>query len=118
MTMNKTFWAHLLRAGLKFSFDLGLSLSALFRPKFISFTEVLLSWVTGTKDMSSAVCFICLNESPLKMMKNAFYFISKVLFVLKIFKFLSRAFGHVGKTAWLERQSKLQNSWRHNLICK
>ena len=30
-------------------------------------------------------------------MKNAFYFILEVLFVLKIFKFLSRLFGHVGK---------------------
>ena len=29
------------------------------------------------------------TESPLKMMKNAFYFISKALFILKIFKFLS-----------------------------
>ena len=28
-------------------------------------------------------------ESPLKMMKNAFHFTSKALFVLKIFKFLS-----------------------------
>ena len=34
-------------------------------------------------------------ESPLKMMKNAFCFISKALFVLKIFKFLSSLFGHV-----------------------
>ena len=37
---------------------------------------------------------ICLIESPLKMMKNAFYFILKPLFVLKIFKILSRLFGH------------------------
>ena len=29
------------------------------------------------------------TESPLKMKKNAFYFISKALFVLKIFNFLS-----------------------------
>ena len=28
-------------------------------------------------------------ESPLKIMKNAFYFTSNALFVLKIFKFLS-----------------------------
>ena len=35
-------------------------------------------------------------------MKNAFYFISKAPFVLKIFKFLSRLFGNVGETAWLE----------------
>ena len=29
------------------------------------------------------------TESPLKMIKNAFYFTLKALFVLKIFKFLS-----------------------------
>ena len=34
-------------------------------------------------------CFICFIKSPLKMMKNAFCFILKALFVLKIFKFLS-----------------------------
>ena len=48
-------------------------------------------------------CFIWFNESPLKMMNKAFYFILKALFVLKICKFLSWLFGHVGKTAWLER---------------
>ena len=51
-------------------------------------------------------------------MKNAFYFILKALFVPKIFKFLSCLFGHVGKTAWLERQDSLQNLWRHNLVYK
>ena len=45
---------------------------------------------------------ICLIENPLKMMKNVFYFILKAFFMLKLFKFLSRHFGHVGKTA-LER---------------
>ena len=35
------------------------------------------------------VCFI---ESPLKIIKNTFYFILKPLFVLKIFKFLSLLF--------------------------
>ena len=39
------------------------------------------------------------------MMKNAFYFILKVLFVLKIFKFLSRLFGHVQK--WLDQKDKV-----------
>ena len=33
--------------------------------------------------------FICFNDGPSKVMKNAFYFILKALFVLKIFKFLS-----------------------------
>ena len=43
--------------------------------------------------------FICFNESTLKMMKKAFYFISKTLFVLKIFKFLSWIFGDAEETA-------------------
>ena len=49
------------------------------------------------------MCFIYFNESPLKMMKNTFYFILKVLFILKLFKFLSWVFGHVEKTAWLDQ---------------
>ena len=48
------------------------------------------------------ICVVYLTESPLKMMKNAFYFILKAIFVLNIFKFLSRRFSHVGKTAWFE----------------
>ena len=35
------------------------------------------------------------TESPLKMMKNPFYFTLKALFVLKIFIILSWLFGHV-----------------------
>ena len=53
---------------------------------------------------SRKICVICFIERPLKMMKNAFYFILNALFVLKIFKFLSWLFGHVEKMAWLERQ--------------
>ena len=34
-----------------------------------------------------------------EMIENAFYFILKALFVFKIFKFLLRLFGQVGKTA-------------------
>ena len=56
-------------------------------------------WFKVGLSPSKKDCVIYLIESPLKMMKNAFYFILKALFVLKIFKFLSRLFGHVGKTA-------------------
>ena len=38
---------------------------------------------------SKNIIFTSFKEIPLKMMKNAFYFILKVLFVLKIFKFFS-----------------------------
>ena len=37
-------------------------------------------------------------------MKNAFYYILKALFVLKIFNFLSWLFGHVEKTVSWEQQ--------------
>ena len=49
-------------------------------------------------------CTICFAESPLKRIKNAFYFFLEALFVLKIFMFLLRLFGHAEKTALLERQ--------------
>ena len=42
--------------------------------------------------------FICFNDSLSKMIKNAFCFILKVIFVLKILKFLSSLFVHVEKT--------------------
>ena len=51
---------------------------------------------------SIKICVMCLTESPLKMMKNAFYFILKALLVLKILKIFSSLFCYVGKTAWLE----------------
>ena len=44
-------------------------------------------------------------ESPLKMMKNAFYFTPKALFVLKIFNFLSWLFGHAAKR--LDKKNKV-----------
>ena len=61
------------------------------------------SWLKSDSHLpkKGVICFI---ESPLKMVKNAFYFILKALFVLKIFKFLSWLFSHVEKTAWLERE--------------
>ena len=53
--------------------------------------------------------FICFNDSPSKLKKNAFYFILKALYILKIFKFLSWLFGHVEKTAWLESKVNFEN---------
>ena len=73
---------------------------------------VIVNWIFYVPDLSRLLMIsfkvglsplkknyvICLIESPLKIMKNAFYFILKALFILKIFKFLSRLFGHTGKT--------------------
>ena len=57
----------------------------------------LFAWVGVTPSKNFFVIYLI--ESPLKMMKNNFYFILKAHLVLKIFKFLSQHFGHVGKTA-------------------
>ena len=48
---------------------------------------------------SKKICVIYLIKSLLKMTKNALNFILKAPSVLKIFKFLSRIFGYVQKTA-------------------
>ena len=57
----------------------------------------------GIKGALSGLRQFLTTESPLKMMKNAFYFTSNALCVLKMFKFLSWIFGHDIKTAWLKR---------------
>ena len=61
-----------------------------------------LKWLKSDSHLPKKFLFICFNESPLKIMKNVFYFILKALFVLKIFRILSWHFGHVENTAWLE----------------
>ena len=41
--------------------------------------------------------FDTIGDRPLKMMKNAFYFMLRAFFVLHIFPFLSWLFGYVEK---------------------
>ena len=59
--------------------------------------NVLTVLVLFVKGALSGLRQFLVTESPLKMMKNAFYIASKALFVLKIFKFLSRLLGRVEK---------------------
>ena len=54
--------------------------------RFIDFVKSMFKVGLSPSKNFFVICFI---ESPLKMIKNAFYFILKALFVLKIFKFLS-----------------------------
>ena len=44
--------------------------------------------INKSKDAPSGLIQILATKSALKMMKNAFYFTLKALFILKIFKFL------------------------------
>ena len=47
------------------------------------------------------------TESPIEIMKNAFYFILKALFFLKILNFCPDFFGHVGKQ--LDKRDKVKS---------
>ena len=67
-------------------------------------TLKLQSYLRSDSHLPRKKCVVYLIENPLKMMKNASYFILKALFILKIFKHLSQLFGHVGKTALSERK--------------
>ena len=55
-----------------------------------------ISFKIGLSPSKNSLYYL-LYWNPFKIMKNAFYFTSKALFVLKIFKFLSWFFGHVAK---------------------
>ena len=80
--------------------------------------DSLIHSLKSDSHLPTKTCIIYFTENPFKMKENAFYFIIKALFALKIFTFLSWLVGHVGKTAWLERQGLIKNSWRHNLVNK
>ena len=54
-------------------------------------------------------------ESPLKMMKNAFHYMSKTLLILKIFKFFSWLFGHVAKR--LDKKEKVKFKFHDVTTC-
>ena len=55
--------------------------------------------------------FIYLKDSILKMIKNAFYFMLRPIFVLEIFRFLFQRLGYVVK--WLDK--KAGQSIEHNV---
>ena len=76
-------------------FYLALSAKTTFKTWNFYFVQILRS----DSHLSKEFLFIWFNESPLKIMKNFYYFILKALFVLKKFKFLSWNFGYVEETA-------------------
>ena len=63
---------------------------------------------------SKKISVIYFIESPLKMMKNAFYFILKALFILKILWL----FCLVEKNGLIRKIRLVSNPWRHNQVNK
>ena len=73
-----------------------------FRERFWTF-KMIGKYFKGGPSPFLKKWFICFNENHLKVIQNAFYFISKYLFVVTMMKLLSSLESHVAKTAWLER---------------
>ena len=65
-------------------------------------TKIQLKVLKSGSHLPKKILFICFIESLLKMLKSAFYFILKALFVLKIVRYLSY-FGHVEVTALIRK---------------
>ena len=77
-------------------FDISL-LSFIIKFVFLSFSFLyLMTYLSWTLTFYKKIFYL----ARWKMMKNAFYFIVKALFVLKVFKFLSWLFGYIGKGAF------------------
>ena len=70
--------------------------NTLLGPNFVQNVKLLIH--NRTLTFQTKMCYF-LHWKPFKYDKNAFYFILKALFVLKIFKFLSWLFSHVKNTA-------------------
>ena len=68
-------------------------------------TDLYSCFWTSVKGAISGLIHFSAAKTPLKMMKNSFYFTKKVLFFLKLFKFLSWLFGHVAKQ--LDKKDKV-----------
>ena len=86
-------------------FELTISYSAWksLKRSFSSKIFALMSFLKSDSHLPKKNRFICFNDSPSKIMKNAFYFILKVLFVLKILTFSSWLFGHVEKNGLIKK---------------
>ena len=72
------------------------------------------SGVFITKDAVSGLKQLLATESPLKVIKNYFYFTLKALFVLKIFNFFSWLFSYVVKQSFKRQTSDTSsdNEWQ------
>ena len=66
-------------------------------PMFTQSVKFSYTLFSDIKRALSGLRQFLVTQGPSKMMKNAFYFSLKALFVIKIFKLLSWLFGHVEK---------------------
>ena len=87
---------------LLFSFFLSLLIFNFFQGwqqiKLCSYVQYRNIWIILIRTHTfQKIVFVDFNESPLKMMKNAFYFMLKALLFLQIFTFLYWLFGYVEK---------------------
>ena len=81
----------------------------------LTFFLCLLNQLKSDSYLPKIIFFVCVTESPLKMIKIAFYFILKALFVLKISKFLSCLFDHIEKNGLIRKIRLISSSMTSQL---
>ena len=91
--------SELVKRNVRFECDLSLNIALWMKPTWKQIVEIL----TSDSHFSNELFYFLLWK-PFKMMKNAFYFILKALFLFKIFKFFVLTFWSCKKTGWLERK--------------
>ena len=89
----------LVKRNMRFECDPILNIVLWMKPRWKQIVEILKS-----DSHLSKKWFYFLWWKPFKIMKNAFYFILKALFLFKIFKFFVLTFWSCKKTGWLERK--------------
>ena len=85
----------------------------------VCFTNIIYldSLINAELSPSKKMCFIGFNESPLKILKNAFYFIVKAPFVLKYLNFFL-TFWSCRKDGLIRKIKLIQNLWCHSMVNK
>ena len=84
MLLYSVIYLYLFKLALsQFPLEAKISISLIFRLE----CKLVRSNLKSGSHHPKKICLIHFDKSPLNIMKNAFYFILKALFVLKIFKF-------------------------------
>ena len=71
--------------------------------QYLIFQVISFCQLKSDSHLTKITVLFAFNENLLKMMKNVFNFTLNALFIIKLLQYLSWVFGHVEKTAWLER---------------
>ena len=102
LSANRTKWWNLLK---QFVGNLPTNCLSVFN----HFVKLALKGLKLESHLQIYCCYLLQNESPLEVMKNTFYFMSKALFVLEIFSFFYLTFWYCRKNGLIRELTLTSN---------